>query len=192
MLNYATIEQTKKLTTWFDLSGFESSSSILVDDQTQAYTIRNSNVRLKVMPEDHKLPLKFDSVGGAFVAMRMGLDTLEGGPRHVSAGYFVSDNNLTNLLHAPDMVPGVLSVTNNPLESLVGWPASGVNTCNLNYSAHLPLLRTINTTEQIRLLDYAPPEVAQILNKYRGQGKTGAIKAAAELIRAGYKDNARW
>jgi hypothetical protein len=34
--------------------------------------------------------------------------------------------------------------------------------------------------------------VNEIMAKYAGQGKSGAIKAAAELIRAGYKENARW
>jgi hypothetical protein len=34
--------------------------------------------------------------------------------------------------------------------------------------------------------------VNSIMNKYLGQGKPGAIKCAAELIKAGFKDNARW
>jgi hypothetical protein len=37
-----------------------------------------------------------------------------------------------------------------------------------------------------------PQVVNEIMTKYEGQGKPGAIKAAAELIRAGYKENARW
>jgi hypothetical protein len=38
----------------------------------------------------------------------------------------------------------------------------------------------------------APTPIVEILNKYVGQGKSGAIKCAAELIKAGFKDNARW
>jgi hypothetical protein len=38
----------------------------------------------------------------------------------------------------------------------------------------------------------APQPVSDIIHKYLGQGKAGALKAAAELIKAGYKDNARW
>jgi len=35
-------------------------------------------------------------------------------------------------------------------------------------------------------------EVAVILNKHVGGGKAGALKCALELIKAGYKENARW
>jgi len=38
----------------------------------------------------------------------------------------------------------------------------------------------------------APKQVSTIMNNHAGQGKPGAIKAAVELIRAGYKENARW
>jgi hypothetical protein len=31
-----------------------------------------------------------------------------------------------------------------------------------------------------------------IIEAHRGQGKAGAIKAAAQLIKAGFKENARW
>ena len=38
----------------------------------------------------------------------------------------------------------------------------------------------------------APYYVKKIMAKYAGQGKRASLSCAAELIRAGYKDNARW
>jgi hypothetical protein len=60
----------------------------------------------------------------------------------------------------------------------------------LDYSPDLPLLRLLNYAQFS--IQNAPTKLAQIMKKYRGQSKAGAIKCAAELIRAGYKENARW
>jgi hypothetical protein len=122
----------------------------------------------------------------------MGLTSLEGAPKEIDAGFFAGDNMLENLAHAPHMVPGHFSIPNNPLTSLEGWPEKGVYQCTLNYSKHLHLLRCLQTTDQIHVVNYPPPEINQILNKYAGSGKKGALACAAELIKAGFKDNARW
>jgi hypothetical protein len=42
----------------------------------------------------------------------------------------------------------------------------------------------------INLLN-APKEVTRIIKKYLGKGQSGALQCAAELIRAGYKKNAK-
>jgi hypothetical protein len=43
-------------------------------------------------------------------------------------------------------------------------------------------------------MEGAPEQVSQIMNddSLKGRGKAAAIKAAAELVRAGFKGNARW
>lgn len=192
MLIPATIAQTKVLTSWFRLTPTAGYYEILVNPETQAYTVKLADVKLIRIPSSGRLPVKFERVGGAFIVNRMGLMSLEGAPRELDAGFFASDNNLENLTHAPIRVPGTFSIANNPLASLEGWPEKGVFTCTLTYSEHLPLLRCLQTTGEIHVVNYPPPQINLILNKYKDQGKVGALKAAAELVKAGFKENARW
>lgn len=192
MLIPATIAQTKVLTSWFRMTSTADDYEILVNPETQAYTVKRADVKLIRIPSSGRLPVKFERVGGAFIVNRMGLMSLEGSPRELDAGFFAGDNNLENLLHAPIQVPGTFSIANNPLTSLEGWPEKGVNQCTLTYSDHLPLLRCLQTTDVIHVVNYPPPQINLILNKYKDQGKVGALKAAGELIKAGFKENARW
>lgn len=192
MLIPATTEQNDLLSAWFRLTPRVIDWQILYNPETDAYTLKNLDVKMIRIPPYGRLPVKFDLVAGAFIVTNMDLVSLEGGPSQVGAGYFAGDNNLENLMHAPEQVPGYFSIQNNPLVSLEGWPAQGVRECTLTYSAHLPLLRCLQTTNQIHVVNYPPPEINQILNKYKDQGKAGALRAAAELVKSGFKENARW
>jgi hypothetical protein len=192
MLIPATIAQTKVLTSWFRMTSTADDYQILYNPETDAYTMKNLDVKLNRIPSMGRLPVKFERVGGAFIVNRMGLTSLEGSPKEIDAGFFAGDNNLENLLHAPEQVPGHFSIANNPLTSLAGWPEQGVYQCTLTYNDHLPLLRCLQTTDQIHVVNYPPPQINLILNKYKDQGKVGALKAAGELIKAGFKENARW
>jgi len=192
MLIPATTEQNHVLSAWFRLTPTVGDWHILFNPETDTYTLKNLDVKLNRIPSMGKLPVKFERVGGAFIVNNMGLTSLEGAPKVIDAGFFAGDNMLENLLHAPHMVPGHFSIPNNPLTSLAGWPEKGVNSCTLTYNDHLPLLRCLHTTNQIHVVNYPPPQINQILNKYKDSGKPGALKAAAELIRAGFKENARW
>lgn len=198
MLIPATPIQMTALDAWFrvtptlSVAGLPKQLKIMYNPETHSYTILNADVKLFRIPSMGKLPVRFEKVGGAFIVNRMSLTSLEGGPQQVGASYFASDNSLENLTHAPEQVPGTFSITNNPLTSLEGWPEKGVSNCSLTYNDHLPLLRCLQTTDKIHVVNYAPPEINLILNKYKNEGKAGAIKAAGELIRAGFKENARW
>lgn len=130
------------------------------------------------------------TVGKEFTCSGNRLTSLEGGPQWVGGGYWCPNNQLTNLVGAPDHVGGTMSVEGNPLKSLDGMPSELRVGIWLQYQHHLPLLRLL--TAPAFVLSYAPDPVITILNTYRGQGKKAAIKAAAELIKAGYKENARW
>jgi hypothetical protein len=109
----------------------------------------------------------------------------------------VEYNLLTNFAHAPEIVNTIIAF-GNPLTSLSGLPESEY-AINITYTEQLPLLRLVDA-EGVhiggagfgydRYKRYEP--VDSIINKYLGQGKPGALKAAGELIKAGYKSNARW
>lgn len=153
-------------------------------------------------------------VGDNFDCSSNMLTSLEHAPTHVVKHYRCSDNQITSLAHAPKRVDGYFNcgknqLTNlthapewvqenftchqNPLTSLTGMPVHVGSAIWLTYDAQLPLLRTL-VAEEIQFMNITPrsDQVAQILNKYMGQGKVGAIKAAAELVKADFKANARW
>ena len=106
-------------------------------------------------------------------------------------GHFqCSANNLTSLVGAPLSVGGGFDCQDNPLISLEGAPLKLKGTFACDYSHNLPLLRLLNYKKII--IQNGPEQLIKIIKPYLGQGKPGAIKAAVELIRAGYKENARW
>jgi hypothetical protein len=149
-------------------------------------------VRLARFVELGVLPVKFHTVQGSFIANQYGLTSLTGFPTRVEGDLLLDGNELKDLVGAPAWVGGRLDVQYNPLTSLVGFPHHVVHHVMIHYSAHLPLLRLLNAHGGIYLMGGRPSAVSMILQKYTGEGKPGAIRAAAELIKAGYKENARW
>jgi len=152
-----------------------------------------------------------DHVGGNFDCEGNQLKSLQGAPHHVGLNFRCHSNKLTSLHGAPDHVGGDFRCTNNRLTDLQGAPAQVGRDflCERNklvsltgapahvgdvfvctYSTQLPLLRLTMYTH-VDVMN-APTPIVEILNKYVDQGKPGAIKCAAELIKAGYKEHARW
>lgn len=198
------------LDTYFDYTGdaeVQEDGSVNVQGDVVLMKHTNGNI-----------PVKFGVVEGEFRAISKGLTSLINAPDTcdsliVSSNLLTSleycpvylnilnveNNKLTNFEHAPEQVDTIFAF-NNPLTSLTGLPDSDFEYhINITYSENLPLLQLVNA-ESVnigspglgyeRLKPYEP--VNSIINKYTGQGKAGAIKAAAELVKAGFKDNARW
>ena len=178
----------------------------------------DGDVTLIKPPPQGRIPVKFNLVSGHFKAINMGLVSLSNIPDECSELFLtnnqltdlddcppylitldVSNNKLKNFVNGPESAHEITAY-NNPLSSLEGLPDEYDELeINITYDAHLPLLRLINSTKvrvghpgsgYKRLQPFEP--VNTIINKYLGQGKSGALKAAAELVRAGYKENARW
>jgi hypothetical protein len=186
---------------------FDILGTVHVDPHTGVVNVEGSVVDMKPMP---KMSVQFGQVTGKFVCSESRLEslvgaphtvgkdfscsknrltTLVGGPAWVGGAYFASNNQLTSLVGAPDHVGRSLQVNTNPLKSLEGMPVELKDRIWLDYTFDLPLLRLLETKD---MMSYAPDPVRVILAKYAGQGKPGALKAAAELVREGYKQNARW
>lgn len=162
-----------------------------------------------------QLPVHFGEVGGTFKATMRKLTTLVGsphtvghqficwgnqitslehGPTKVGAEVYAHDCQLTNLIHAPECT--TLFVQNNPLVSLEGMPNT-LQVFGFTFDPHLPMLKSLQAAKislyaKEGLDNQQALTCYKILDKYVGQGKPGAIKAAAELIKAGLKDTARW
>lgn len=164
-----------------------------------------------------RLPVSFAHVSGSFVCSDSKLKTLAGAPHSVREVFDCSNNvltslvgapeyvgkdfkcaynKLTNLVGAPDEVGVDFNCVGNPLVSLEGAPAHVKTWFVVSYAPDLPLLRTLVAKSGV-WLDWgfkSHNEVQDILNspEFKGKGKQGAIKCALALIKAGYKDNARW
>lgn len=118
------------------------------------------------------------------------LTSLLHGPTYVGEDFLFNKNQLTSLEHGPTHVGRGYFADRNPLTSLVGLPENLTDEIVLDYNPQLPCLRLLNY--QAVSLQNAPDAVYWILSKHKGWGKQGALQAAGELIRAGFKGNARW
>jgi hypothetical protein len=188
---------------------FKTDGKILVDDQGLVHVTGNVFIKVKKLP---KLPVKFGKITGHFFCDDCGLETLEGAPNwvggdvwcqynnlhslehapvHVGNDFLVYYNKLTSLIHAPAYVAGKFSCYRNPLTSLQGVPEHGVSMLQFSYEYQMPLLRCL-TAQAVDMGFEAPDQVTKIIQQHVGKGKPGALQAAGELIRAGFKDNARW
>jgi hypothetical protein len=146
------------------------------------------------------LPIKFGHVSGNFnisLNAQYHLFNLENFPHTVEGNFRVQAPRMTSLQGAPRHVGGVCAILSKSLMSLEHLPKTYAR-MRLEYTPHLPLLRLVD--EQVVYWNYSPEYggmlrgtvATSIIERHRGEGKTGALKAAAELIRAGFKENARW
>jgi hypothetical protein len=87
------------------------------------------------------------------------------------------------------------------LKNLKGIPTRMGNGITITYYDGMPVLRCLAADKRINLqatVSHDPnywtdrTRINSILEKYLGKGKAGAILAAAELIKSGYKESARW
>ena len=186
---------------------FEVDGSVKIDPSTGVVDVSGS---VTLRRGTKQLPVKFGTVSGDFYCTNRQLISLAGAPNHVGGDFYCSanqlgsldgapdyvgdnfwcpNNRLISLDGAPDYVGGNFWCSHNQLTSLEGAP-SYVSEFKCSYSKSLPLLRLL-AYPKVTIYD-VPYKLEDIINKYAGQGKPGALKAAAELIRAGFKGNARW
>jgi hypothetical protein len=187
------------LISYFEVDGRYTINDDLSVDTEHSVIVRN---RGRSFFPNGKLPIKFGTVGGDFDVVNTGLTTLVGAPHTVGDTFMCSANKLTTLEHGPQKVRYGYVIGTNPLINLEGFPTSNApDMVSMYYMPHLPLLKLLSC-EQIRL--YPPADrdtdaeqlkvdqIIAILDKHKGSGKPGALKCAGELIRAGFKENARW
>jgi hypothetical protein len=147
------------------------------------------------------LPVQFGTVSGNFDLFQQShLINLQGAPHTVGGEFFVIANKMTHLTGAPRTVVDRCVLRSMSLVSLEHLP-DAVKVLRINITYNLPLLRLTEKSYPIAWGYPASGEGAtnpklrtatEIINKYIGTGKAGAIKAAAELVRADCKANARW
>jgi hypothetical protein len=155
----------------------------------------------------YKLPIPFGIISDNFICADNKLQTLENAPISVgtkSKGMFnCANNDLTTLEHMPKNVTGWVSCVSNPLESLKGIELdSDLTQIMLTYSPKLPLLRLLVCKGNVEIynedndgaLEYHT-SVHDIINyhiKTYPSLKERIYKCQYALIKAGFKENARW
>lgn len=128
------------------------------------------------------------------------LNSLKGAPEIVGA-FNCSQNNLASFKDGPKIVNGsFLAANNEHLTSLNGLPKEINGDIAISIHENLPLLRLLFVKKLKKIRFYCDPalmahddmiNINNIISKYIGQGKGGALSCAAELTKAGYKGNAR-
>lgn len=177
--------------TWFRVKGsYKVNDDLSVDVE--------GDVHLNITPPHGIIPVKFGVVTGGFDVVSCGLTSLQNAPHTVNGFFMCSHNKLTNLVHGPKVVSDIYVIGKNPLRSLEGFPDTASPTyVSMRYMPKLPvpMLRLL-VCEEIDVWsepnDKPGYQIQEILRPYAGKGKQGAIKCAVELVKAGFKEVARW
>lgn len=148
------------------------------------------------------LPVSFSQVGGEFdLGYQPDITTLKGCPQAVGS-FSVKASALQSLDGAPEFVKTSFKlIAGDQLKSLRGLPTKGGNQLILSYTPTLGLLALCGLPDKTRIIwsyltayggaNDANTQAIKIVTKYIGQGNKGVLLAAAELIKAGFRDNAR-
>lgn len=186
------IESTKYLHSIFNIEGtiqYNNDGSInIYGDVVET----NENI--------DKLPVRFNEVSGFFICGN--LITLEGCPRKVGGDFYCDRSRISSFEGGPEEVGGdVWAHEIKTLTSLKGLPKSIGRKISLTYRTNLPLLRLL-FVDGLRDISFFATELnseqinsisnlEEILMRYIGQGRKGALQCAVELTKVGYKENAR-
>lgn len=157
---------------------FETTNAqVVVNDQGLVDVLNDKlpgSRHVVVYVRNHKLtqlPVAFGRVEGNLDASRQNIKTLKNFPQVITGNLYTEDNR--NLRQFYDF----------HIQEIQGiWYT--------DYKESQHLLKML-VARKIQLTD-APRAVSDILNKYAGKGRVGALHAAVELIKAGYKENAKW
>jgi hypothetical protein len=174
--------------------------NIHVDPKTGAVSVDN-NVTNKGRWKSPTFPVKFGDINGSFVCDSVGLETLENGPVSVNGNYYVDVNNLISLKHLPKgNIQSLAIANNNPiLENFEGIELdSEIIEIYATYALEIPLLRFLVVKDNVQFTNNENEQVKKvedILNVHiqtYSNLKERIIKCQYALIKAGFKDNAKW
>jgi len=146
-----------------------------------------------------KLPVKFNYIRGNFLVLYSNITSLEGCPLIVGGDFHCSYTKITSLEYGPQQVEGDYYCHNNSLTTLSGIPTVIGGTVLLSYSPSLPLMRALVAKNiQFNKSNTLTDNIAEIMNKYAGQGKSAMMKCSSEILTLGkelgvdLRQNARW
>ena len=132
------------------------------------------------------------TVPGSFDCDNTKITSLIGGPTSVGSYYSCSDTNIKNFEGAPEIMGDCMYRTGRRLESLVGLEnTTGIRQLEITWNKFLGLLAVLDYPNIGIVLHDAPEEIRLITKRYSGAGRNKRLLMAAELITAGFPENAR-
>ena len=161
-------------------------------ETTYGNDINLSSKRLVELPNN--LP---QTVTGKFWCNRNKLTSLEYCPSYVGGNFYCYNNRLTSLNFCPSEVGGDFYCHRNKLTSLEDIhkqikKIGGDFYCHDNkIKSHILGLMLVEIGGDIVTKLDDRKEVDEILNKWKNQGRKGALGCQRELIAAGYKELAQ-
>ena len=186
---------------WFYVDGSWS----YTDDHDPIINVQG-DVKLKWMvslsPAKTRLPYTFGEVTGNFDCHACNVKDLTGTPRKVGGNFIASYSPLVNLKNGPEYVGGDYRVATCPnLTDLTGIAKTIGGQVIANYHPNLNLLAAVMSAQHVLLTKPTPSstwedieamnKIQPILDEYAGEGKSGALKLAAKLVKLGFKSMAR-
>jgi hypothetical protein len=189
---------------------YKVDSQIAIDPQTGMISAVDGGVELKTkntpsllvqwkyVAGDFKCSLQHletlqgapSTVGDSFLCYNNQLTSLEGAPHTVGWNFSCVNNNLTSLVGGPRIVGGNYRCYNNRLTSLEGLPERVGNVFEIGFMPKLPILKVL-LVKDVRSFQFLNKDLNFIMNKYIRTGYNGMVPCARELIKAGFKGNAR-
>lgn len=148
---------------------------------------------------DRQLPVEFETAGGGFRIAASDITTLQGCPRSVKGTFFVQSHLLDDLTGGPRQVGDEYIIKNGfdllSLQGLARDIGSGIVEFNLHpRMGVLSLFNSHNITTPIMnsiTPGFTIAEMSRIVRRYISKGIAGMMPCAAELIKAGFRDNAK-
>lgn len=194
---------------------------VWVDDETHAVNVKAHEILLKVKKripiKMGRVQGKFSChsceletlenapilVTDSFSCYDNLLESLAGGPQSVGSQsmgggtYSCHGNFLKNFEGAPQHFSGYFVGTKQlgtGLQSVDGLPTQA-RLVDITYQSNLPMLKLINQKRvnvRSAIIGDVMYDLTDIIADHAGEGKAGALKAAVQMVKAGYKGNAKW
>ena len=150
---------------------------------------------------DVRMPYTFGEVSGDFDCYAMNIKDLTGSPTKVGGNYYASYNPIASLKGGPKWVGGGYHVNScNNLVDVRDVADHVGGEFEISWNKHLRLLKPFMNSQSVKL--HTPSfsswedgqqmkQVQDILDYHKGEGRAGAIKVAAKLIRMGLPECAK-
>lgn len=164
------------------------------------------DVKLKwpvsLIPDNVRLPYTFGEVSGDFDCHASSVKDLTGCPKKVGGNFWASYNPITSLAGGPRWVGINYRVAECADLTDISDVADHVGgEFEVAWNTHIKLLKAFMNSSRVKLARITPGssweqdqvrhQVQQILDDHAGEGRAGALKVAAKLVRMGLPNTAR-
>ena len=133
-----------------------------------------------------------------FYCNNCNLKSLNGAPYKIGINFSCTNNELTSLEGAPRIVGGDFYCQKNKFTSLNGIPKQINGSFVISVFPNTPLLKILNVNGIKRFFFFLNnnihvriQELEDLFNEYYGKGSKGQLQCGIEMIRLGYKSNAK-